>query len=83
MSILISYGACQAACQATYIACNAASDIIVGTDGVGASVGASACSSVLGSCMAACASKFLVESTAEATITGGFIVPILLLVVWS
>lgn len=80
MASLLSYGACQSACNAGVVTCYAAAGLTFGTvtGGVGAPAAALACNSVQATCMALCASKFLAEGSAEMAATGGVMGPVVL-----
>ena len=80
---LISYGACQTACNAGVVTCYTAAGLTFGaaTGGVALPAAAIACNTAQGTCMAACATKFLAEGSAETAASGGLMGPSLLQVV--
>eukprot|EP00746_Dinoflagellata_sp_MGD_P125920 gnl/MRDRNA2_/MRDRNA2_60813_c0_seq2.p1 gnl/MRDRNA2_/MRDRNA2_60813_c0~~gnl/MRDRNA2_/MRDRNA2_60813_c0_seq2.p1 ORF type:complete len:390 (-),score=84.04 gnl/MRDRNA2_/MRDRNA2_60813_c0_seq2:75-1157(-) len=80
MASLLSYGACQTACNAGVVTCYAAAGLTFGTvtAGLGAPAAALACNSVQATCMAACAAKFLAEGSAETAATGGVMGPVIM-----
>nr|CAH7728321.1 unnamed protein product [Callosobruchus chinensis] len=57
IGFILSYGACQSACNAGYVACCAATGATAGTFTLGAGIPAAlaACSVAQGACMALCA----------------------------
>ena len=67
MASLVSYGACQSACNAGAVACYSANGATFGTVTGGAALPAVlvTCNTVLGTCMSTCAAKLLAEGTAE------------------
>ena len=77
MASLVSYGACQTACNAGVVACYSAAGLTFGaaTGGAALPAAALACNTAQGSCMAACATKFLVEGGTETAATGGWMRP--------
>ena len=72
MASLVSYGACQTACNAGAVACYSAAGLTFG-----AVTGGAALFVAKGSCMAACAAKFLVEGGTETAATGGWMGPVI------
>lgn len=80
MASLLSYGACQTACNAGVVTCYAAAGLTFGTvtAGIGAPAAALACNSIQATCMAACATKFLAEGSAETAATGGVMGPVVI-----
>ena len=68
--LLVSYGACQAACNAGAVACYSAAGLTFGAAAGGVPLPAAA-----GCCMAACAATFLVEGGSETAATGGWMGP--------
>jgi len=79
MASLVSYGACQTACNAGVVACYSAAGLTFGamTAGTAMLPAAAACSTAQGTCMSACAAKFLVEGGAETAATGGLMGPVI------
>ena len=78
MASVVSYGACQSACNAGVLICYSAAGLVFGAATGGAAIpnAAIACNAAQGSCMAACAAKFLGEASAETAVTGGWMGPI-------
>mmetsp|Transcript_27412 Transcript_27412/g.33212 ORF Transcript_27412/g.33212 Transcript_27412/m.33212 type:complete len:150 (+) Transcript_27412:81-530(+) len=87
MASLVSYGACQTACNVAWVTCYTSAGLVAGTITAGAAIPAAAvtCNTIQGTCMATCAAKFLAEGTAETAATGGLMGPVLAVgsaVVW-
>ena len=74
---LVSYGACQTACNAGVVTCYSAAGLTFGAATFGAAMPAAAvaCSTAQGTCMAACSTKFLAEASAETAASGGLMGP--------
>ena len=89
MASLVSYGACQTACNAAVVACYSAAGLTFGAAfTAGLPAAAVTCSEAQAACMTVCATKFLAEGGAEVSASGGLLAPALALggialVIWG